>query len=300
MHGDARPFTFRWVEDTGGEDSQLFQTVLWSRRKENDEIASTRLIVAIQPPWVLSDRDMEMFTKLRDFPPSESSGCAFQFTGKLSSEQRLWAKLYDVCVEHRTRWFVLTSYNTWCFGVFSPGWNHAFVSHVFKYDARDPSVVKVLMFWIASSMRMAHTKATRLMPEPITHVFTPPNMKSSSNVTEADIADSESHWTGKDDEASSSAGVFSTSDNYSIMNDLNARAPFRRENIIKQVLLRTWVKDLARAPAKDPKAETMSAEAHAAGATTVVEPNSEDAMAVDENIPQAKTESQMGDWIVYA
>ncbi|KAI6167044.1 hypothetical protein EDD17DRAFT_1542593 [Pisolithus thermaeus] len=50
------------------------------------------------------------------------------------------------------RWFVVTTYRYWVFGVFSPDWSDVFVSPLYKYDSCDPTILELLLFWVVSAM----------------------------------------------------------------------------------------------------------------------------------------------------
>ncbi|KAJ7648857.1 hypothetical protein B0H17DRAFT_1102808 [Mycena rosella] len=151
---------FSLVDDAEDRDRKVFQHFVWSYSGPGKPTAFTALgdiprnplVVAFQPPWILSAQDMLEFAQCRTFPRfSINDGRLAALEGK----EQLWAKVWDTCVARKTRWFVLTSYNQWVFGAFSEGWTIGFVSlHVLQFDARDPTILEVLAFWVACAMRL--------------------------------------------------------------------------------------------------------------------------------------------------
>ncbi|KAF8077972.1 hypothetical protein FPV67DRAFT_1404301 [Lyophyllum atratum] len=154
----TRDYGFSLAEDPENVDKDLFQYFTWSAGDKGitDLHPTSRITVAFQPPWILSDKDIKLFSKCKSFPPFRKTGDAYP-TRLENSQQKLWGKIWDTCVRRRSRWFVLTSYNNWVFGAFSEGWSTAFVTDVYPYDSYNPSIVECLVFWIASAMRISGT-----------------------------------------------------------------------------------------------------------------------------------------------
>lgn len=97
------------------------------------------------------------------------------------------------------------------------GWTHAFVTDVFEYNAHDPTIAELLMYWVGSAMQLPQTATipdvsvgyTRWYamlshfyfnkyPEPVQNIVTPirvPNQKVRINF--GNVKGSESHWEGK-------------------------------------------------------------------------------------------------------
>ncbi|KAJ4495558.1 hypothetical protein C8R41DRAFT_762543 [Lentinula lateritia] len=162
-----QPNTHIWsfsLAEEGDLDQAIFRYYLWSlpnhimERMTEDARKSVQyssVIVAFQPPWILSMQDIKEFAKCRSFSPFREPGNAFPTP--LNSTHRIWAKLWDLCVRRNTPWFVLTSYNHWTFGMFSKGWTAAFISGVYEFNAYSPTITECLTFWIASAMRIATT-----------------------------------------------------------------------------------------------------------------------------------------------
>ena len=80
-------------------------------------------------------------------------------------------QIHDRCYRLGCRWFVVTTYNKWAFGVFSKGsalaesyydcifliylfagWTSAFITPPKPYDSVEPTILQCLVFWIQSSM----------------------------------------------------------------------------------------------------------------------------------------------------
>ncbi|KAJ7109350.1 hypothetical protein C8R44DRAFT_284984 [Mycena epipterygia] len=164
------PETRSWgfiLNDENDSDRKIFQYFMWSLSPQEEmtparvaEIGRKSVVVAFQPPWILSEQDIKEFSQCRSFPPFRVPGNAFPTP--LESKERLWAKIWDACVARNTPWFVLTSYNQWVFGVFSAGWTAAFVTGVCNFDAYSPTCLEWLTFWVASAMRL---KGWRAIPK---------------------------------------------------------------------------------------------------------------------------------------
>ncbi|KAF8894591.1 hypothetical protein BD779DRAFT_850470 [Infundibulicybe gibba] len=118
------PQTSGWgfhLDGAEDKDRSIFQYFTWrpqDSEKTTPELLSTNgissrrpVVIAFQPPWILSERDMKEFSESRSFPPFCMPGNAFP--SLLESSDRLWAKLWDLCVSKNSSWFVLTSYNHW-------------------------------------------------------------------------------------------------------------------------------------------------------------------------------------------
>ncbi|KAG5715243.1 hypothetical protein E4T56_gene3027 [Termitomyces sp. T112] len=202
-------YSFNMLNDPQDLDKALFRVASWSKKRaDTNEFSMTRLVVAFQPPWILSNKDIQMFQRCTSFPPFRQMGNAFPLSDNLVSHHRLWAKVYDLCIKQQTHWFVLTSYHSWAFGAFSPGWTHAFVTGVFEYNAHNPTIAELLMYWIGSAMHLDGTSALPNHPEPVQNLFMPiriPDQKTRIDYEK--VTESESHWDGKSEEAPSSAGV---------------------------------------------------------------------------------------------
>ncbi|KAF8350729.1 hypothetical protein F5887DRAFT_876120 [Amanita rubescens] len=158
-------------QDVTAMDRDIFQYFTWTLQAVPGFLAHAddtvmrnigrfSVVLAFQPPWILSYQDLKEFSDCRSFPPYLLPGNAFPTP--LESKDRLWAKLWDICVERRTPWFVLTSYHHWVFGAFSRGWTTAFVTRVYEYEYFSPTIVECLTYWVASAL---HIRGTWRIPE---------------------------------------------------------------------------------------------------------------------------------------
>ncbi|KAJ7219247.1 hypothetical protein GGX14DRAFT_435292 [Mycena pura] len=168
LYPETRPWAFD-LKFESDSDGKIFQHFMWTLSLDDDEnvsqaqreeIGRKSIVVAFQPPWILSSADIHEFAKCRSFPPFLGPGNAFPTP--LDSKERLWAKIWDTCVATNTPWFVLTSYSHWVFGVFSSGWTAAWVTAVCDFDSYSPTVIEWLTFWVASAMRL---KGWRSIPK---------------------------------------------------------------------------------------------------------------------------------------
>lgn len=78
--------------------------------------------------------------------------------------------MWDQCFSNDCRWFVVSTYTHWVFGVFSngemhvygkqtcmaytrmPDWMDVFVSPLYKHDSCNPTVLEIIAFWVISAM----------------------------------------------------------------------------------------------------------------------------------------------------
>jgi len=81
---------------------------------------------------------------------------------RFNDDQRIWGKIYDICVAKECPYFVVTNYYGWVFGVFSKGWSVARVGEVQAYAGSAPTILEHLLYWISSSM---HEPGTYHRPE---------------------------------------------------------------------------------------------------------------------------------------
>ncbi|KAJ6453873.1 hypothetical protein C8R47DRAFT_242587 [Mycena vitilis] len=166
-------WNFSLVDGDENRDRKVYQHFLWSYSGAGrptiftplGNISRYPLVVAFQPPWILSEQDMIEFSECRTFPRfSTTNG---RLAG-LEARERLWAKVWDTCVTNKTRWFVLTSYNHWVFGAFSEGWTMGFVSEVYPFNTCGPTILELLAFWVACAMRLPGWRDLPKVREPIT------------------------------------------------------------------------------------------------------------------------------------
>ncbi|KAJ7303645.1 hypothetical protein DFH08DRAFT_722000 [Mycena albidolilacea] len=166
---DTANWSFSLV-DTG---RKVFQYFLWSFSGSGKPtmygaalvpVPRDLLIVLFQPPWVLSEQDIHEFWRFNSslsFPHfSATSGPVH--VAALQSRERLWGKIWNIYAINKTRWSVLTSYDRWVFGIFSEGLGLGFTlllkrrirASAFPADARGPTILEFLVFWVACAMRL--------------------------------------------------------------------------------------------------------------------------------------------------
>jgi hypothetical protein len=147
------PETKAWsfASDADDPDHTIFKCITWSQLVDHDDERHCRnaMSIFIQPPWVLSVHDLELFCKRQSFFGSSSTPWHEHPT---TPHERLWYKLWDCCITRSCPWFVVSTYTHWVFGVFSNGWTAAFVSPVYSHNSHDPSVIQLLLFWLCSAM----------------------------------------------------------------------------------------------------------------------------------------------------
>ncbi|EPQ58144.1 hypothetical protein GLOTRDRAFT_37120 [Gloeophyllum trabeum ATCC 11539] len=149
------PHTIEWEiqhEKSEDVDNDLFQYFYWSQSAASPmrepNVAERSVVIAFQPPWILSPQDIQSFVKLNSFPSFEMVEEQDRY---YQSAQRVWAKVWDVCFNKRCPWFVLSSGCDWVFGAFTPGWTRAFVSPVISMTQDNPSPLECLVYWLASA-----------------------------------------------------------------------------------------------------------------------------------------------------
>lgn len=147
------PETKAWsfASDADDPDHSIFKCITWSQLVDHDDERHCRsaMSIFIQPPWVLSSRDLELFCKRQSFSGSSSTPWHERPT---TPHERLWYKLWDCCITRSCPWFVVSTYTHWVFGVFSSGWTAAVVSPAYSHDSHEPSVLQLLLFWLCSAM----------------------------------------------------------------------------------------------------------------------------------------------------
>ncbi|KAI0082686.1 hypothetical protein K474DRAFT_1694075 [Panus rudis PR-1116 ss-1] len=137
---DSYPWTFE-VDNASDSDHNIWRAINWCEAGSN---IKADLAVVIQPPWILSLRDLELFQQSKGLPSEHHFAS--------SSRNKAWAKLWDHCNRRDCRYFVVTNYWGWIFGAFSPGWTRAYVSPVIHSANKTPTIVECLTFWLASAM----------------------------------------------------------------------------------------------------------------------------------------------------
>ncbi|TFK29915.1 hypothetical protein FA15DRAFT_608813 [Coprinopsis marcescibilis] len=182
------------------QDTNIWFEYVWAKKTKivnltPEPIDGRSITIGVQPPWILTENLMKQFIGCKSFPPYYRPG--YSYPDHLTTKDRLWAKLWDACVRHRTRYFVLTSYENWVFGVFSPGWTTAFTTNIQKASQTGPTVLELLCFWIASSMHAPGGFSLPLIPEPFfkEHIGVPVRRRRGECPCPADL---EGEWDTSD------------------------------------------------------------------------------------------------------
>ncbi|KAG1757544.1 hypothetical protein EDB19DRAFT_2033667 [Suillus lakei] len=165
--------------------------------QDHPDIHDLSVVVACQPPWIMSDEFMWQFTQLQSLPEGT--------TRPLRGKERLWGKLWDTCVHNQTHFFILTSYQQWVFG-----WTTAYVSPVIDAQSRSPTVMHALLYWLSSALRAPGGFVQPVeVAEPVHNIFSDDGsgLPVAEPEKELEIAPSLSSWSGTSDEMASSAGA---------------------------------------------------------------------------------------------
>ncbi|KAG9048347.1 hypothetical protein FS837_000219 [Tulasnella sp. UAMH 9824] len=136
-----------------GEDIIECEVSIMRRKIAGRNIVQTHLVVFSFPPWKVTPNDFGEFSKPLRFNPELVGPLAEPFeTSVLTRREKMWYFIYDLCLQHNCRWFVITSADYWSFGFFGAGWRTAFASPPLAYFNRHPTVMQVLILWIMSSL----------------------------------------------------------------------------------------------------------------------------------------------------
>lgn len=82
---------FKSSNDPHDPDRDIYQYFCWTINDVLPECCASTLIVAFQPPWILSDQDIKEFSQCRSIPPFRKTGNMYPST--LDSHHRVWAKV---------------------------------------------------------------------------------------------------------------------------------------------------------------------------------------------------------------
>ncbi|OJA18714.1 hypothetical protein AZE42_01261 [Rhizopogon vesiculosus] len=202
MFPATKDWGFMTLDEHGCNDD-IFKKFYWTDvNGDHPDIHDASVVVACQPPWLMSDELLWQFTQLKSLPEGNMR--------TLRGKERLWGNLWDTCVHKQTPFFVLTSYRQWVFGMFSRGWTTAFVSPVMDAQSRSPTVMHALLYWLGSAL---HAPGGFVQPvevaEPVQNILSDYGsaLLMTAPEKELEIASSLSSWSGKSDELASSAGA---------------------------------------------------------------------------------------------
>ncbi|KAI0336432.1 hypothetical protein GY45DRAFT_1394053 [Cubamyces sp. BRFM 1775] len=127
-------------------DGDIFRWAIWARDDESimdseDVYNADSVMIMVQPPWVLAEEDLRSFAQLGTFDHRDGR------RKPMTSSERLWGKVWDLCYQKRAHWFVLTSYEFWM-----PEWTYASVSPIMADYKSEPTTVQCLFFWFSSAV----------------------------------------------------------------------------------------------------------------------------------------------------
>ncbi|PPQ78106.1 hypothetical protein CVT25_015640 [Psilocybe cyanescens] len=157
------------------------------------------VVIAYQTPYVLSPSDFQEFVDCRSFP------CFIRGAAKnapYSGKHKLWATLWDTCRVEDAQWFFLTTYTHWVVGHFTSSGRIAFVSQIFHFQNRSPTLLEWLTYWMSSAMKYGDTYNLPKVYEPISEEL---DFEMGADLPPLPRARSESYWPGRDDEPGTQA-----------------------------------------------------------------------------------------------
>lgn len=156
LYPESRSFRFSFCDESSAQSS--FRKLSWSEISMTDSSRSKcvndTLSLFSFAPWVLSEEELQGFVRPQRFPQQRRAQACSSELKRYPFQERewLWSKVWDSCFSSDCRWFVVTTYKHWVFGVFSPNWTDVFVSPLYRYDSCDPTILELLLFWVASAM----------------------------------------------------------------------------------------------------------------------------------------------------
>ncbi|KAI0256673.1 hypothetical protein BJV78DRAFT_298922 [Lactifluus subvellereus] len=230
VHPESRHWSF--IEQNGDMDDLHFKYFAWELAPNIPSTGGreTTAIVMAMPPWALTPTDLQCFAACKEFPLFSETGRT-----RLNDDERIWGKLYDICIARDSPYFVVTNYYGWVFGVFSKGWSIAAVGNIQTFAGHAPTILEHLLYWLSSSMNKPGTYCRPEVPE--THVkrglIPQPPDSSLGTACDADDGQSvtESTWVGKDDDLQSGCSFAAESD---ISHADSARTPTYRPSKASQ------------------------------------------------------------------
>ncbi|KAL0948395.1 hypothetical protein HGRIS_010977 [Hohenbuehelia grisea] len=170
-------------------DREIFDYFMWTNSLASfgdcKDFGGRSLLLAYQPPWVLSKMDMKEFASSDSIPPFSVNDSGYPIPLK-KRKHRIWLKIYDECVKKDCHWFILTSYSQWIFGCFLNGRETAFHSAVYECDSYRPTVLQFLIYWVACAMKLPGcaklAQAQSLDLGPLAHTVDIPHVRGEVSV----------------------------------------------------------------------------------------------------------------------
>lgn len=197
-------------------DRRIWKTYVWRKmpppsdletyyRFPQNSAPECSMIICVQPPWIISEADIESFKRTTEFPTfiEQENG-----NRPYKSAHRIWAKLWDLCAQAKCRFWVWTTYNRWIFGSFSKSFRAGHIFAIKPFNAHYPTIMQTLVFHTAKSMGLAdglyipeYFDSTDDSDDPPDDLPQPPDYPGMY------FPDSESEWEGMDEDIGISAGV---------------------------------------------------------------------------------------------
>ncbi|RPD65175.1 hypothetical protein L226DRAFT_502003 [Lentinus tigrinus ALCF2SS1-7] len=148
---DEDELSFLRLRAQGKVNSRKICTLwLFGRPIGLPRVVSQGVVILSLPPWEFGPGDFQMFARPRKFARGELDREAPDGP-RWNNAMKLWALTYDVCKSFGFKWFVVTTYNHWVFGTWSPNWTAVEVTQVLPFDkTRSITLVELLVFWTQS------------------------------------------------------------------------------------------------------------------------------------------------------
>ncbi|EMD38512.1 hypothetical protein CERSUDRAFT_49297, partial [Gelatoporia subvermispora B] len=147
-------------------DEDIMKCSIWSRHRNSLSAPSTSAVVFVQPPWILSWGDFESFVRCSSVS-SDKLLNTDPFKTTFSSDERLWAKIWDVSFQQKSRFFIVTTYWGWVWGAFSRAWTNGFVTRHCDFRESSPTILESSLYWLASAMELEGSWQVPEVSEPI-------------------------------------------------------------------------------------------------------------------------------------
>ncbi|KAF9480140.1 hypothetical protein BDN70DRAFT_878030 [Pholiota conissans] len=150
--------------ETNDPDARRFRFMMWGlplSMREDLASRNGRLVIAYQTPHSLNVQDLRDFIGCSTFPSPQGPNYS------QSGRYRLWAKIWDTCYSYGSRWFILTSYTEWVFGVFSETMQTVFVSPIYSFNNGAPKIIELIIYWMGSAIQEVGGFQTPYTMEPM-------------------------------------------------------------------------------------------------------------------------------------
>ncbi|KAG8905879.1 hypothetical protein FRB99_008090 [Tulasnella sp. 403] len=138
---DIDPFTAGWeFEDKPPESNEGGSNLKWWNPKTN----TCRLIIHVQEPWSFNVLGLREIKRVRMLDPLHNAS--------LAGIDKVLCVIRDKCLREHCFFFILTTYEYWCFGVFSTDYSTINITEPFAYNSREPTILAATLYWVESAM----------------------------------------------------------------------------------------------------------------------------------------------------